>query len=168
MHVADDLQTDARRIMEMAKQRSLTLATAESCTAGALVYLLAEVPGAGDTLHGGFVVYTKVHKTAALGVADELLARHTAVSTQVAEAMAKGGLERSKADLVVAITGVAGPEPDEDGNPVGLVYVAVASRDGTAKVVEHRLGNAQKGEICRAAMRSGLDLLEEFIGGMHP
>jgi hypothetical protein len=57
--VADDLQTDARRIMEMAKQRSLTLATAESCTAGALVHLLAEAPGAGDTLHGGFVVYSK-------------------------------------------------------------------------------------------------------------
>ena len=64
--------------------------------------------------------------------------------------MAKGGIERSKADLVVAITGVAGPEPDEDRNPVGLAYV-VASRDGTARVVEHRLGNAPKGEICQAA-----------------
>ena len=82
--------------------------------------------------------------------------------------MAKGGIERSKADLVVAITGVAGPEPDEDGNPVGLVYVAVASRDGTAKVVEHRLGNAPKGEICQAAMRSGIDLLEEFISAQRP
>jgi nicotinamide-nucleotide amidase len=167
MHVADDLQTDARRIMEMAKKRSLTLATAESCTAGALVHLLAEVPGAGDTLHGGFVVYTKVHKAVALGVSDELLARHTAVSTQVAGAMAKGGLERSKADLVVAITGVAGPEPDEDGNPVGLVYVAVVSRDGTAKVVEHRLGDVPKGEICQAAMRSGIDLLAEFISAQR-
>ena len=167
MHVADYLQTDARRIMEMAKQRSLTLATAESCTAGALVHLLAEAPGAGDTLHGGFVVYSKVHKTAALGVPDELLARHTAVSRQVAEAMAKGGIERSKADLVIAITGVAGPEPDEDGNPVGLVYVAVASRDGTAKVVEHRLGNVSKGDICHAAMRSGIGLLEEFISAQR-
>ncbi len=161
-----DLQTDARRIMEMAKQRSLTLATAESCTAGALVHLLAEAPGAGDTLHGGFVVYSKAHKTAALGVPGELLARYTAVSRQVAEAMAKGGIERSKADLVVAITGVAGPEPDEDGNPVGLVYVA--SKDGTAKVVEHRLGNAPKGEICQAAMRSGISLLAEFISAQRP
>jgi nicotinamide-nucleotide amidase len=82
--------------------------------------------------------------------------------------MAKGGIERSKADLVVAITGVAGPEPDEDGNPVGLVYVAVASRDGTAKVVEHRLGNAPKGEICQAAMRSGISLLAEFISAQRP
>lgn len=166
--MADDLQTDALRIMEMAKQRSLTLATAESCTAGALVHLLAEAPGAADTLHGGFVVYSKVHKTAALGVPGELLARHTPVSRQVAEAMAKGGIERSKADLVVAITGVAGPEPDEDNNPVGLVYVAVASRDGTARIEEHRLGNAPKGEICEAAMRSGIGLLEEFISAQRP
>lgn len=165
--MTDDLQTDALRIMEMAMQRSLTLATAESCTAGALVHLLAEVPGAGDALHGGFVVYSKVHKTAALGVSRELLARHTAVSRQVAEAMAKGGIERSKADLVVAITGVAGPEPDEDGNPVGLVYVAVASRNGKARIVELRLGSLPKGEICRAAMRSGIGLLEEFISAQR-
>ena len=166
--MTDDLRTDALRIMQLAKQRSLTLATAESCTAGALVHLLAEAPGAGETLHGGFVVYSKAHKTAALGVPEEALARHTAVSRQVAEAMAKGGIERSKADLVVSITGVAGPEPDEDGNPVGLVYVAVASRDGKVNVLEHRLGSLPKGEICRAAMRSGIDLLEEFIGTVRP
>ena len=166
--MADDLQTDARRIMEMAKRRSLTLATAESCTAGALVHLLAEAPGAGETLHGGFVVYSKEHKTAALGVPGELLTRHTAVSRQVAEAMARGGIERSRADLLVAITGVAGPEPDEDGNPVGLVYVAVASRDGKGRVVEHRLGPLPKGEICQAAMRSGIGLLAEFISAQRP
>ena len=152
--MADDLQTDARRIMEMAKQRSLTLATAESCTAGALVHLLAEAPGARDTLQGGFVVYSKEHKTAALGVSGELLTRHTAVSRQVAEAMAKGGIERSKADLVVAITGVAGPEPDEDGNPVGFVDVALASRDSKAKVVASARKRAQRGNL-QAAVRSG-------------
>jgi nicotinamide mononucleotide (NMN) deamidase PncC len=69
---------------------------------------------------------------------------------------------------LIAITGVAGTRVGEDGNPVGLVYVAVASRDGTAKVVEHRLGNGPKGEICRAAMRSGISLLEEFIRAQRP
>jgi nicotinamide-nucleotide amidase len=168
MCMEDDLEAAARRVIELAKQRSLTLATAESCTAGALVHFLAEAPGAGETLHGGFVVYSKIHKTASLGVPGELLARHTAVSRQVAEAMARGGIERSKADMVVAITGVAGPEPDEDGNPVGLVYVAVASKDGQAKVVEHRLGSSPKGEICEIAMRSGIHLLEEFIVAQRP
>lgn len=161
--MADDLRTQAFRIMQMANLRSLTVATAESCTAGALVHLLAEAPGAGEALHGGFVVYSKSHKTVALGVPADLLARQTAVSGQVAEAMAKGGIERSKADLVVAITGVAGPEPDEDGNPVGLVYIALASRKGLFRIVEHRLGNLPKDQICQAAMRSGIGLLEEFI-----
>ena len=77
-------------------------------------------------------------------------------------------MDMAKQRSLIAITGVAGPEPDEDGNPVGLVYVAVASRDGTARVVEHRLGNAPKGEICQAAMRSGISLLEEFISAQRP
>ena len=158
------LEASAHRAMQMAKQRSLTLATAESCTAGALVHLLAEAPGARDLLHGGYVVYTTAHKTTALGVPTELLARHTAVSGEIAEAMARGGIERSAADVVVAITGVAGPDPDEDGNPVGLVYIVVATRDGRAKIVEHQLGSAPKPEICQTAMRSALNLLEEFIG----
>jgi nicotinamide-nucleotide amidase len=163
IHAVEDLEASTHLVMEMAKQRSLTLATAESCTAGALVHLLAEAPGAGDLLHGGYVVYTKAHKTTALGVPTELLARHTAVSGEAAEAMARGGIKKSRADLVVAITGVAGPDPDEDGNPVGLVYVAVVTRDGRARVVEHRLGSVPKREICQTAMRSALDLLEEFI-----
>ena len=148
--------------MALAKERSLTLATVESCTAGQLAHLLAEAPGAADTLHGGFVVYTKANKTTAVGVPKHLIDRHTAVSGPVAAAMAKGGLEHSPADLVAAITGVAGPEPDEDGNPVGLVYIAAASRDGGSKVIEHRFGSIGKPEICRAAIASALQLLEEL------
>src|SRR5690349_18050832 len=102
----------------------MSLATMESCTAGALVHLLARAEGASDAVHGGFVVYTKDNKIAAVGVPVELLASHTAVSAEVALAMATGGLARCPASLVASITGVAGPEPDEDGNPVGLVYVA--------------------------------------------
>ena len=157
------LQAEAQKLVALAKERSLTLATAESCTAGALVHLLADVPGGGEVLHGGFVVYSKIQKTEALGVPEELLARDTAVSSSVATAMAKGALKRSPADLVVAITGVAGPEPDEDGNPVGLVIVAVAARDGRTKVTEYRLGDAPKGEICQVAMRSGIQLLQDFV-----
>jgi nicotinamide-nucleotide amidase len=80
--------------------------------------------------------------------------------------MAVGAIERSKADLVVAITGVAGPEPDEDGNPVGLVFVAVASRSGKTRVIELRLGPSSKGEICRTAMRCGIKLLDEFLSAI--
>jgi PncC family amidohydrolase len=92
--------------------------------------LLADVEGASDVFHGGFVVYTKAEKSAAVGVPPEVIERHTAVSREVALAMARGALERLPADVVVAVTGVAGPDPDEDGNPVGLVHIAAVSRKG--------------------------------------
>ena len=97
---------------------------------GSTCPFLSQAEGASDTLHAGFIVYTKADKTAVVGVSKELLARHTAVSAEVAQAMAKGALARCPADIALAITGVAGPEPDEDGNSVGLVYVAVGIRNG--------------------------------------
>src|SRR5262245_5350391 len=124
------LAAKAANLIEQAERRGVTLATAESCTGGALACLLADAPGAGAIVHGGFVVYTKANKTAALGVPPALIGRHTAVSPEIARAMAEGAVARCPADIVVAITGVAGPEPDEDGNPVGLIHLAAARRDG--------------------------------------
>src|SRR5678816_944823 len=98
----------SERIMRLARERRLTLASVESCTAGSLAHLLSQAEGASDTLHGGFIVYTKANKTAAVGVPQELLTSHTAVSAEVATAMAEGGLSRCPADVVVSITGVAG------------------------------------------------------------
>lgn len=143
----------------------MTLATVESCTAGLLVHLLSQANGASQTLHGGFVVYTKENKTAAVGVPKELIAAHTAVSAEVAQAMAMGGLARCPADVAVAITGVAGPEPDEDGNPVGLVYVAAAARDKRMRVARHLFGERGKDEIYEAAMGAALQALEELLAG---
>ena len=137
-----DLKNRAKQIIARAAQTGLTLATAESCTAGALATLLANAPGAGETFHGGFVVYTKLNKTRALGVDASLIAEYSAVSPEVAKAMARGALKRSPADLAVSITGVAGPEPDEDGNPVGLVHIAVAGPGGLLLHEEHRLSQA--------------------------
>jgi PncC family amidohydrolase len=156
------------RIMRLARERRMTIATVESCTAGSLAQLLSQAEGASDTLHGGFVVYTKENKMAAVGVPKELLARHTAVSAEVAQAMARGGLGRCPANIVVAITGVAGPAPDEDGNPVGLVYVAAAGRDGRIKAARHDFGKRTKAEICSAAMSAALALVEELLTGRVP
>src|SRR5829696_1044693 len=100
----------AERLVGNAKAGKVMLATAESCTAGRLATLVADAPGGGDQFHGGFVVYTKENKTAVLGVPNELIANHTAVSGAVAEAMASGTLERCPADMAIAITGVAGPD----------------------------------------------------------
>jgi nicotinamide-nucleotide amidase len=109
----------AAEVIELAKAAKASVATAESCTAGVLAVLLADAPGAAERFHGGFVAYTKENKTAALDVPSSLIAAHSAVSAEVAEAMASGAVCRCPADIAVAITGVAGPEPGEDGNPVG-------------------------------------------------
>jgi len=161
-----DLEAAAERLVRQAQQRKLTLLTVESCTAGALARALSEVEGAAQTLHGGFVVYTKANKTAALGIPEDLIARHTAVSAPVARAMATGGLERTPADIAMAITGVAGPEPDEDGNPVGLAFIAAAHRDG--RVLEERLQlSGSKKDICSAAMVAVLQTAERLINDLE-
>lgn len=122
------LRKKASTVVQRAVDKGLCIVTAESCTAGALATLLADTPGAGDCLHGGLVTYAKSCKTELLGVSPSVIARHTAVSREVVERMARGALAACGADIAVAITGVLGPEPDEDGNPVGLMYIAVARR----------------------------------------
>lgn len=159
----DDLAELAKRVLEKAKQRGLTLATAESCTAGSLATLLADAPGASASFHGGFVVYTKENKRAALGVRADLIAAHGAVSGPVAEAMAAGVLSRCPADVAVAITGVAGPEPDEDGNPVGLMHVAVAVRGEGLHHQAHAFGPAQREETRKRVLSAALELTEAAI-----
>ncbi len=147
---SQSLLNAAERVMALAKEKRLTLVTAESCTSGLLAAVLSEAPGAAELLHGGFVTYTKCHKTIALGVPEALLTRKGAVCPEVAAAMAQGALARSAADLATAITGVAGPSPDEDGNPVGLVCLAVARRGfPTVHICK------EYGDIGRDAMPAG-------------
>ena len=149
----------AARVLRAAKECRLALATAESCTGGAIAAQLAEAPGASDCFHGGVVTYTKDMKHALLGVPKRLLADKTAVCGEVAAAMARGVLKRSPAQLAVAITGVAGPEPDEDGNPVGLIYCAVAARNGRTRSVRLRSKKRSRKAILNEGMCAALELL---------
>lgn len=150
----------AKDIMERAKACGLTLVTAESCTAGRLASALSDAPGASEHFHGGFVTYTKEAKTKLLGVDANLLREKTAVCAEVAEAMAQGALLRSPADVAVSVTGVAGPEPDEDGNPVGLVYCAGAKRGAARRPAVKILCNELTKEgILDIAMRHALLIL---------
>ena len=153
----------AEEVLKRAKARRLTLATVESCTAGSLGLLLADAPGATDSFHGGFIVYTKANKAAAVGVPAELIEAHTAVSREVAEAMARGGIARCPADIAIAITGVAGPEPDEDGNPVGLVHLAAACRDGRVSHIERNFGERSREENRELSLDAALGLIEALV-----
>jgi len=134
--------------------------TAESCTAGLIAAVLSHARNVGDCLHGGFVVYTKENKTMALDVDSRLLATRGAVNEEVAIQMARGALERSPADIALAVTGVLGRDPDEDRNPAGLVCFALC-RDARAPVVARILFTGLKpDDVRRAAAVHALELLQ--------
>ncbi len=155
----------AKQALEVAKVNNCSIVTAESCTAGKLSGLLSEAPGAGALLHGGFVSYTKANKIKALGVSPDLLKEKGAVCVDVAVEMANGALVRSPANVAVAITGVAGPKPDEDGNPVGLVCIAVTRKGAPPIRLEKRYGNTGRDAVQEQAMMDALKALIEAIGG---
>ena len=109
---------------------SLTLALAESCTAGLVSGLLAGTAGASGVLWGSFVCYTKEAKVSMLGLDNDKLADYGLVSRETALSMAIGALQKSGASLAAAVTGLAGPSGDGSGVPVGTVWVATALRNG--------------------------------------
>jgi nicotinamide-nucleotide amidase len=106
----NDPVSAAARVLDTIRTKRLSIVMAESCTAGMLTTILSDAPGAAKHFHGGFVTYTKESKVRILGVPQGLLTAKSAVCPEVAVAMAEVALERSPADLAVAITGVAGPE----------------------------------------------------------
>ena len=121
----------AVRLTEELGARSLTIATAESCTGGRLAARLTDIPGVSAVFLGAIVAYHNRVKTALLGVPEEILDAHGAVSPQTAEAMATGAMGRFSSDLGVGITGVAGPGGGSVEKPVGLVYISVADARGS-------------------------------------
>jgi nicotinamide-nucleotide amidase len=162
---AANLSRLAERALEVAAQRKASIVTAESCTAGKLAALLSEAPGAAERLHGSFVAYTKANKTISLGVSADLLQRKGAVCAEVAIAMAEGALVRSPATFAVSNTGVAGPDPDEDGNPVGLVCIAVARINGETVPLERRYGDLGREAVQERAMADALRALIDVAEG---
>lgn len=113
---------------ELLKERSLTLTLAESCTGGLVAKRITDVPGSSAYFGIGFATYANEAKVRFLGVPEELLAEHGAVSEPVARAMAQGALERAGADVAVAISGIAGPGGGTPEKPVGTVCFALAGR----------------------------------------
>ncbi len=163
MPMSDKLTKAAEAVLAAAGKRGLTLVTAESCTAGLLAAVLSEAPGAAKFLHGGFVTYTKRNKTVALGVPSALLQSKGAVSPEVAVAMAEGALARSPADVAVAVTGVAGPDKDEDGNPVGLVSIAVARHGFASSHISKKYDAKGRNAIREMAMADALRELQRLV-----
>ena len=152
--------------LRLLKERGLTVGTAESCTGGLMAKLLTDLPGSSAVFRGGVVSYTDAVKRGLLGVPEDLLAQHGAVSPQVAQAMAQGARSALGCDLALAATGVAGPDPDDRGNPIGLVYLALAW-EGGCQVVPFRAGTqAERERVRRMAAWTGLDLIRRHLTGL--
>ncbi|OMH31566.1 hypothetical protein BGP79_08995 [Tersicoccus sp. Bi-70] len=154
------MPADPARVIEAAVARGLTIATAESLTGGAVCAALVEVPGASAAVRGGVVSYHRDVKVALLGVDPERLASHGAVDPEVAAQMAAGARTATGADIAVATTGVAGPEP-HDGQPVGTVWIGTASAAGENAVLHRFAGDRDRirGAARDAALSALLDVV---------
>jgi nicotinamide-nucleotide amidase len=140
--------------------RGRTLAIAESCTGGLIAGAITDVPGSSVWFERGFVTYSNEAKMEMLGVRPDTLAAHGAVSEATAAEMATGALTHSRADVAVAVTGVAGPDGGSPAKPVGTVCLAWARRNGTVDThTRHFAGDraAVRGATVEAALRGLID-----------
>jgi nicotinamide-nucleotide amidase len=151
---AEDERPVEELVLAACRERGLSLAAAESCTGGLVAARLTSVPGSSDVFCGGVVAYADSVKRAELGVPEEVLARHGAVSAEAAAAMAAGARERLGAAVAVAVTGIAGPGGGTPEKPVGLVYLHAAGPEGEAARELHLPGDraAVRGRATAAAL----------------
>lgn len=160
---ADSLE---ETVVSLLREKGMHLSLAESCTGGLLAKRITDVSGASDVLEMGFVTYSNRAKQELLGVPQEILDKHGAVSVETAKAMAEGTVKKSGADLAVSITGVAGPNPSE-GKPVGLIYVGLS--DGKQSwVAEINNGGRRKNREWHrhCAASRALEMVRRYVCGL--
>ena len=150
-------------LLAEARYWGLTIATAESCTGGLVAAALTEVAGSSDVFERGFVTYSNAAKMELLGVLEETLAAHGAVSEEVAREMADGALARSAADLAVSVTGIAGPGGSEH-KPEGRVCFGVARKGRATRVETVEFGPRGRAKVREAARDHALALLTGALG----
>jgi nicotinamide-nucleotide amidase len=149
-------------VLDLSRAKRVRIATAESCTGGLVIGALTDIAGSSDVVDRGFVTYSNAAKETMLGVPSTTLAAFGAVSRETAEAMARGALSQSSADLAVAITGIAGPGGGTADKPVGLVHFAAARRNGPLILRERRFGDIGRAEIRRLSVVEALAMLGEL------
>ena len=160
---SDRLLNLARLVLDDAETRRLKIATAESCTGGLLSALFVEIPGSSRVFERGFVTYSNKAKEEMLGIPGDMVADYGAVSEPVARLMAEGALEESRANIAIAITGVAGPGGGTKFKPVGTVHFAIARENAP---IRHRLeefGDIGRNAVRMSSVETALMMLQESI-----
>ena len=150
----------AEKLVKLLKKKNLTVTTAESCTGGMIASAIVSVAGASACFKEGYITYSNEAKKKLLGVREDTLKQYTVVSAQVAQEMAAGAAAAAQSSLAVSVTGVAGPDPDEE-KPVGLVYIG-CYLNGKTTVKECRFtGNRMENRL--HTVETALEMLKERL-----
>ena len=144
-------------LQQLCVEKGVSVAVAESCTAGLIASKLTTLPGSSSYFKGGIVAYQNEIKTKILGVSQSIIDEKTEVSAEVVEQMAKSILEKFDADFSIATSGYAGPTGGTNKNPIGTVFIAIASAEGVVAIRFIFSGNRQS--IVNQASETALDLL---------
>jgi nicotinamide-nucleotide amidase len=162
MDLTEALLDRAARLLDRLRAQRMMLATAESCTGGLVAGGLTAIAGSSDVVERGFVTYSNAAKAELLGVPPPLIAKHGAVSAQVARAMAEGALSRAPVDVTIAVTGIAGPSGATPGKPVGLVYLAAARKARETLVERHQFAG-DRTAVRLASIEAAFDLIDRQL-----
>ena len=161
----DTIDHLVQQLSELLIERGWMMATVESCTGGMISEAITRKPGSSDWYERGFVTYSNEAKQELVGVSSESLCEHGAVSSVVAREMAAGGIQSSRADLAVSVTGVAGPDGGTEEKPVGTVWIAWADRNG--KVIDQGyLFPGDRQQVRLASAQSAFAGAIEFLNSM--
>jgi nicotinamide-nucleotide amidase len=152
---------DAKTLLDLYRTKQLRITTVESCTGGMIAAAITDIGGSSDVFDRGFVTYSNEAKSQ-LGVPADLITQHGAISVHVAREMAAGALKHSKADVAIAVTGIAGPGGGSDAKPVGLVYLAVARRGADPAIERHQF-HGDRAAIRQATVERALEMLAEAV-----
>jgi nicotinamide-nucleotide amidase len=158
-----DIISTAEAIVRDFTAAGLMVSTAESCTGGLIAGALTEISGSSAVVDRGFVTYTNSAKIEILGVQAETLLRFGAVSEETARQMVHGALFRSRAEIAVAVTGIAGPGGGSAEKPVGLVHLAARSRAGALIHRKMLYGDIGRSEVRLATIRTALEMVRSLL-----
>jgi len=157
-----DLHMLAQKLISLYEAEGRKIVTAESCTGGLIAGTLTNIPGSSAVVERGFVTYSNDAKIEVLGVPTELIEEFGAVSDRVAEEMALGALDFSRADIALSVTGIAGPGGGTPEKPIGLVYFGLATREGLLMHYKCQFGG-DRHEVRQQSIHEGLRLLLTMV-----
>ncbi len=162
MRVTDIHRVLGEEVLEFAKKRDVKIAAAESCTGGMLMTTLTDIPGSSAVVERGFITYSNAAKIEMLGVSKRLIDEYGAVSERVARAMAEGALRESRADLAIAITGVAGPGGSAS-KPEGMVCFGMAPDGEEIQTATVEFGPLGRDKVRAAAVHYALTMMRDLM-----